>query len=92
MREFPAYPKSKQGCARQIDAVLRSYRRDFAGGGVFGYDWPTFQLNSPERYARASASSRTSGMSCHSATERDSPETPIGGAPARRVAGPITKN
>ena len=52
MREFPAYPKSKQGCARQIDAVLRSYRRDFAGGGAFGYDWPTFQLNSPERYAR----------------------------------------
>lgn len=52
MREFPAYPKSKQGCARQIDAVLRSYRRDFASGGAFGYDWPTFQLNSPERYAR----------------------------------------
>ena len=35
MREFPAYPKSKQGCTRQIDAILRAYRRDFASGGAF---------------------------------------------------------
>jgi hypothetical protein len=45
-------PKSKQGCERQIYALIRSYRRDFAGGGSFGFDWPTFRLNSSERYAR----------------------------------------
>lgn len=50
-----AWPKSKEGCARQIDAVLRSYQRDFSGGGSFGYDWPTFRLNSPERYERVRA-------------------------------------
>jgi hypothetical protein len=46
------WPKSKQGCQRQIDAILRSYQRDFAGGGAFGFDWPTFRANSPGRYAR----------------------------------------
>ena len=55
MFKFPAWPKSKQGCARQIDAVLRAYRRDFAGGDAFGYDWPTFRLNSPDRYERVRA-------------------------------------
>ena len=48
-------PKSREGCARQIDAILASYRRDFGGGGMFGYDWPTFRLNSPERFARVDA-------------------------------------
>ncbi len=43
-------PKSKEGAQRQFDAIVRSYRRDFAGGGSFGFDWPTFRLNSPERY------------------------------------------
>ena len=43
-------PKSKEGCQRQIYNLISSYRRDFAGGGMFGYDWPTFRLNSPERY------------------------------------------
>ena len=33
-------------------ALLNSYRRDFAGGGSFGFDMPTFRLNSPDRYAR----------------------------------------
>lgn len=50
-----AWPKSKEGCARQIDAILRSYRRDFAGGGAFGFDWPTFRANSPKRYERVRA-------------------------------------
>jgi hypothetical protein len=45
-------PKTKTNCERQIDTILRSYRRDFAGGGTFGFDWSTFRLNSPERYAR----------------------------------------
>jgi hypothetical protein len=45
-------PKSKEGALRQIDALIRSYRREFAGGGAFGFDWPTLRLNSPERYER----------------------------------------
>lgn len=45
-------PKSKEGCIRQANAILSGYRRDFAGGGSFGYDWPTFRANSPERYVR----------------------------------------
>ena len=50
--KFQPWPKSKQGCERQIRAILRSYERDYAGGGRFGYDWPTFRMNSPERYER----------------------------------------
>lgn len=49
------WPKTKAGCERQINALIRSYTRDFAGGGAFGYDWPTFRANSPERYARVRA-------------------------------------
>ena len=45
-------PKSKEGALRQYDAIIRSYRRDFAGGGSFGFDFPTMRLNSPERYAQ----------------------------------------
>ena len=52
---FPNWPKTKEGCARQIRSVVLSYERDFAGGGAFGYDWPTFRLNSPERYERVRA-------------------------------------
>lgn len=55
MHKFPAWPKSKAGCERQMRAVLRSYLKDFADGGSFGYDWPTFRLNSPERYERMRA-------------------------------------
>ena len=46
-------PKSKEGALRQYDANLNAYRRDFAGGGSFGFDWPTMRLNAPERYERA---------------------------------------
>jgi hypothetical protein len=46
------WPKSKAGCKRQIDAILNSYRRDFAGGGSFGFDWATMRSNSPARYGR----------------------------------------
>ena len=52
---LPAWPKSKQGCIRQINALLNSYQRDFSGGGAFGWDWPTFRLNSPERHERVRA-------------------------------------
>ena len=52
LHTFPAWPKTKNGCVRQINAVLRSYQRDFSGGGSFGYDWTTFRINSPKRYAR----------------------------------------
>ena len=43
-------PKSKEGALRQYDATLNAYRRDFAGGGSFGFDWPTMRLNAPERF------------------------------------------
>ena len=46
-------PKTREGADRQYRAILNYYFRDFAGGGAFGWDWPTFRLNSPERYARA---------------------------------------
>ena len=46
-------PKSKEGAMRQYDANLNAYRRDFAGGGSFGFDWATMRLNSPDRYERA---------------------------------------
>jgi hypothetical protein len=52
---FPAWPKTKQGATRQIDAILRDYHKDFEGGGTFGWDWITFRLNSPERYERVRA-------------------------------------
>lgn len=50
--------RTKQGCERRINALLRSYQRDFAGGGAFGWDWPTFRLNSPERYEEVRALQR----------------------------------
>jgi len=38
--------------------LIASYQRDFGGGHSPGgftrcWDWPTFSLNSPERYERA---------------------------------------
>ena len=52
---YKNWPKTKAGCERQISALINSYRRDFSGGGQFGYDWPTFRLNSPERFERVRA-------------------------------------
>lgn len=49
------WPKSKEGCAKQIDALLAEYRRNFAGGGSFGFDWQTLRMNDPERYERIRA-------------------------------------
>lgn len=46
-------PKTKRGANRQYDALIRRYHDMFAGGGTFGWDWPTFHLNWPEGYARA---------------------------------------
>ena len=43
--------KTKQGAIRRYDAILRKYRRDFDGGGMFGMDWPTLRLNAPDAYA-----------------------------------------
>ena len=36
-----------------IQCVINAYNRNFAGGGAFGWDWPTFHLNDPERCAEA---------------------------------------
>ena len=55
------WPKSKEGCARQIDSLINSYRRDFAGGGAFGFDWSTMRLNSPEHYDRIRALQKLAG-------------------------------
>jgi hypothetical protein len=50
------WPKSKEGCERQIDALIRAFQCDyFAGGGKFGWDWPTFRRNDPERYEQIRA-------------------------------------
>ena len=48
----PNKPRTKEGAFRQYNALINAYRRDFAGGGLFGFDWPTFRMNDPERYAR----------------------------------------
>lgn len=42
--------RTKQGAIRRYNALLNRYRRDFAGGGMFGCDWPTLRLNSPSTY------------------------------------------
>ena len=47
------WPKSKAGCERQLNALVNQYRKAFAGGGSFGFDWPTMRLNDPENYERA---------------------------------------
>ncbi|NBU79672.1 MAG: hypothetical protein EBS50_11495 [Sphingomonadaceae bacterium] len=52
MHTFPALPKTKEGAQRQIDAILRSYARDYSGGGLFGFDMPTMRVNSPEKFKR----------------------------------------
>jgi len=38
------------GAARQYNAALRAYQRRFAGGGAYGWDWPTMRSNCPETY------------------------------------------
>ena len=43
-------PKSKRGAWRQYDAIIRQYQRDFAGGGLFGWDMPTLRINAPDKY------------------------------------------
>lgn len=51
--KLPPMPKSKRGALRQRNAIIRAYKRAFAGGGSFGFDWPTFRLNWPEGFQRA---------------------------------------
>lgn len=46
-------PRSVAGARRQYNAVVRVYRRAYAGGGQFGFDWPTFRVNWSEGYAVA---------------------------------------
>jgi hypothetical protein len=45
-------PRTPAGCDRQYRAVFNAYTRAFAGGGAFGYDWPTLRINWPEGYAK----------------------------------------
>lgn len=45
-------PKTKRGCVRQYETIMRACRRDLAGGLSFGMDWPTIRVTFPERYAR----------------------------------------
>lgn len=46
-------PRTRAGAVRQYGAIVRTYKRAFAGGGLFGWDWPTFRMNWPEGHARA---------------------------------------
>jgi hypothetical protein len=46
-------PRTRRGAQRQYDAIVRAYKRAFAGGGMFGWDGPTFRANWPEGYQRA---------------------------------------
>ena len=48
-------PKTKRGAIRQQHALIRAYTRDYAGGGLFGWDWPTLRSNRPETYDRLRA-------------------------------------
>ena len=55
VNKMKPWPKSKNGCERQIDSLIRAYRKAFAGGGSFGFDWATMRLNDPETYERIRA-------------------------------------
>ncbi len=45
-------PRTRRGCRRQYDSIVRACRRDLAGGLSFGMDWPTIRATFPERYQR----------------------------------------
>jgi hypothetical protein len=47
--------KSKRGVIKRYNAITRAYMRDFSGGGMFGFDWPTLKSNAPARYAEIMA-------------------------------------
>lgn len=47
--------RSKEGAAKRYWALIRKYRRDYAGGGAFGFDWPTMRANVPDVYAELQA-------------------------------------
>ena len=64
MTTLPAYPKSRAGALRQIDRLISRYRKDFAGGGSFGFDWPTMRLNAPEIYDRIRLLQKDFGPEC----------------------------
>lgn len=44
-------PRSKRGANLRYSAVLRAYKTAFAGGGAFGWDWPTLRLNWPDGFS-----------------------------------------
>jgi hypothetical protein len=46
-------PKTRAGAERQYNAVIRAYKHAFDGGGMFGWDWRTFEINWQEGYAKA---------------------------------------
>ena len=48
-------PKTKAGAVRQIDVLINAYRRNWAGGGSFDFDWATMRLNDPDTYGRIRA-------------------------------------
>lgn len=43
-------PKTAAGAIRRYGALLRDYERRFAGGGMFGSDWPTLKMNDEALY------------------------------------------
>jgi hypothetical protein len=44
--------RTREGAARRYNALLRAYRIAFAGGGMFGFDWPTLRANDPVTYRK----------------------------------------
>ena len=48
----PRLPKTREGAARQWNALIHAYRKAYSGGGAYGFDWPTLSANAPEVYTR----------------------------------------
>jgi hypothetical protein len=48
-------PRTQRGATRQWNALLRAYRRNWAGGGMFGFDWATMRLNDQDTYYHLAA-------------------------------------
>jgi hypothetical protein len=48
-------PRTKRGARRQYDAIIRAYQKAYAGGAMFGMDWPTFRINQPAQHAHVIA-------------------------------------
>ncbi len=44
--------RTLEGAIKRYNAILAEYKRRYAGGGMFGFDWPTLRMNEPETYLK----------------------------------------